>query len=172
MSAQPPTRIRQQFDERVGEDKLTGRMVVLFRLVGGMPHERLDETVRLSGTGAVTVSQEDALAGRPRHKRSTKLSRAQTREIFREVNAGLDSLIPRAHARFPMDSLVGSITIAVNGEEETFYFIPDSTGHIAPDKRISGAIVAAVDRFKGIARRLERHCRSAYGASPAAIWGS
>jgi hypothetical protein len=156
MAAQAPTKIMQEFAKRVRQDSLTGRTVVQFRLVGGMPHERIDETVRVTGTGAVTVSLEDKVASKPRRKFSTRLSRSQTREIFREIGAGLGSLIPRSEARFPVDSVVGSITIAVNREEETLYFIPDPTGHVAPGKRVAAEIVTAVDRFKGIAQRVDR----------------
>jgi len=146
----------QEFAERVGRNRLTGRTIVQFRLVGGMPHERIDESVRVTGTGSVTVLLEDKVASKPRRKFSTRLSPSQTREIFREIDAGLGSLIPRSEARFPVDTVVGSITIAVNGEEETLYFFPDPTGHVAQDKGVATEIVTAVDRFKGITQRLER----------------
>jgi hypothetical protein len=156
MSAKPEPTIVESVKKAVDQNTLSDDVHVVYRLAGGLPHERIDEVIKLSGTGALQWSKHDAQHLPTALKSSTRLESAQTREVFREVAAGIKSLVPRSEARFLPDTVVGSITIVVSDHEETFYFEPDSNGRITPYRMIASDIVAAIDRLKGIAQQLER----------------
>jgi hypothetical protein len=90
-----------------------------------MPHERIEQEFRLASTGETTVKMRDELRGLPQQEASSTLEQGEVRDLLQQMGLTLDDLVTRSEARFPPDSAVGSITLNVAGEEETFFFLAD-----------------------------------------------
>lgn len=144
----------RKFRERVDGLDLATDLKVVYRIAGGMPSERVEEEVQVSGSGEVRVKTRDVLRSIPAREVTQRLEATEIIDLFRRVGPGLDSLIPRSEARFLPDSVVGSITIEVGGEETTLFFLADEEERRAQAKRIAPQAADVVQRFRGIAQRL------------------
>jgi hypothetical protein len=145
--------ITQKFREQVDRGDITEDIKVIYQISGGMPSERVEEEFRLSGNGNVNIKVRDVLKAILAQEASVELERAETRDLFQKIVPGLDSLVPRSEARFLPDSLVGSITIQVGGEEATLYFLADEDERISQDKPIAPQIAEAIQHFTNITQR-------------------
>lgn len=146
MSEPVETRIVRKYREYLGRDELTGDIRITYRVTGGMPHQRLDREFSLSGTGEAAVKVRDELKPIPLQEASRTLDRAETRDLLREIDTSLDSLVPRSEARFLPDSLVGMITLEVGGEEATLFFLADQ------EQRLSREVEGLADDKKHLAQ--------------------
>jgi hypothetical protein len=61
-------------------------------------------------------------------------------------------LLPASRAIFPPDAFVGSITIRIGDNEETFYFVPEVEKRRTPGKGVAPSMDRALQRFWGIAK--------------------
>jgi hypothetical protein len=144
-------RILQEFCDRVDRGDFNDDIKITLKISGGMPHERVEEQVRLSGSNRASVMDLSALKA----ETTVELDRVENQELFQKVRAGLDGLVPRSEARFLPDSLIGSITITVNGEEEILYFLADERERISQNKPIVPGMVEAISQLQRIQQRLQ-----------------
>jgi DNA/RNA-binding domain of Phe-tRNA-synthetase-like protein len=61
-------------------------------------------------------------------------------------------LLPASRAIFPPDAFVGSITIRISDNEETFYFVPEVEKRRTPGKGVAPSMDRALQRFWRIAK--------------------
>ena len=85
---------------------------------------------------------------------ASEFAPAEVQSLLTQVGQGIDSLIPRSEARFLPDSVVGSITLEVDGKEATFYFLVDEEERQAQEKEIAPAMVEAIDNFSKFSEQL------------------
>jgi hypothetical protein len=146
--------IIRKFRERVDLKDITEDLKVVYRIAGGMPSERVEEELQLTGSGKARVKERDVLKSIPAREVSRELDESEVIDLFRKVGPGLDSLVPREEARFLPDSLIGSITIEVDGEETILFFLADEEQRLAQDKPIAPQVAEVVQHFRGISQRL------------------
>ena len=146
--------IKEKFRERVQRETLTEDVKVVYRVAGGMPHQRIEKELKLSGRGKADLKVRDALKPGPAEEASGELTEAETRDLLRQIASGLDSLVPRSEARFLPDSVVGSITVEVDGEETTLYFLAEEEERVAQDKSVSPQMTKALRRIGRIRPRM------------------
>lgn len=106
-----------------GEDE-NSDIQVRYRVVGGMPSQRVKRDVTVSAQG-VQIARQDARASERDGHLRLSVEQVDVRSILRAVAAGLPSLTPAAEARSLPDGLVGELTVFVDGAEETFHFVPE-----------------------------------------------
>jgi hypothetical protein len=74
--------------------------------------------------------------------------------LFEQISAGLHSLLPASRASSSPDAYVGSITIRVGGNEETFFFVPEAEKRRTPGKSVAPSMDRVLQRFWDIAMRV------------------
>jgi hypothetical protein len=146
--------IKQKFRERVDQGDITEDIKVIYQIQGGMPSERIEEEFRLSGNGNAKVMVRDMLRSIPTQEVSVELDRDEAYSLFQKIVPGLDSLVPRSEAHFLPDSLVGSITIQIDTEETTLYFLADEEERMSQDKPITPQMAEVIQGFTEISKRL------------------
>jgi len=126
--------IKDKFRKSLGEEKLPENMRVVYRVSGGMPHERLEHEFKLTGGGRSSVRMGDELRGMAPQDAIADLDQVETRDLLEQIGVSLDELVPRSEARFLPDSVVGSIIIEVDGEAAEFFFLADEDQRIAQEE--------------------------------------
>ncbi len=115
-------RVIQRFRESVAQDSFPEGVTVTYRIVGGIPSERTEQEVVVQGNRQAVARSVNMLTTAMPREASEELSSDETRELFNQVSSDIEGLVTRENARFVPDSLVGTITIDMDGEEATFYF--------------------------------------------------
>lgn len=131
MSERSASEMIRAFRERLDRDTLPEGVTVVYRVAGGMPHERIEHEFRLTGTGEARVQLRDELTAASPQEAADELERGETRDLLEQIGASLDDAVPRSEARFLPDSAVGSITLIVDGEEQTLFFLVDEEQRVA-----------------------------------------
>jgi hypothetical protein len=90
----------------------------------------------------------------PPREATAAMAAHEVQRVLTQVGQGVDSLVPRSKARFLPDSLVGSITIEVDGEEATFYFLADEEDRKRQKQPVAPAIGEAIGTFSVMSNRL------------------
>jgi hypothetical protein len=153
-----------EFRERVARGDLD-RVGVIYRVSGGMPgEEHVTEELAIAGTKRARARTDSTTA--PPAEASASLDDAEVRELFRELSESAGELLPRDQARFVPDSLVGSITIEVDGRTATLYFLADEEERAAQRRPISRTTAEALDRVSQVERRLLRRSGRGGGRVP------
>lgn len=163
MSKLSESEIVRKFRECVDRRTPTEDIKVIYRIAGGMPSQRVEEEFRLSGSGKAKVKARDVLRSIPPQEVSEELDQAETRDLFQKIGSSLDSLVPRSEAHFLPDSVVGSITVEVDGEEATLYFLADEEERLAQDKPISPKFTEAIQQIRKNSQRLLKKEREGGG---------
>lgn len=145
--------VAREFSTRV-ERGQTSDVTVVYRVAGGMPSERRVEEVVVRGDGKVEGRLSDRLQDIPMREVSLELDEAEAAELLRTLSAGIGRLAEEAAVGFPPDSLVGSITIEVEGASVTFYFLPDEGERARHGKRLPPEATRAVERFQRLSERV------------------
>lgn len=133
MSERSASEMIKAFRERLGRDTLPEDVSIVYRVAGGMPHERIEQEFRLTGAGETTVKMRDELREMPPQETTDRLDQSETRDLLEQIGVSLDELVPRSEARFLPDSAVGSITLIVDGEEQTLFFLADEEQRVAQE---------------------------------------
>jgi hypothetical protein len=128
MNAASNIEVIQKFRDNVGQGIFPEDMKVVFRIAGGLPSQRLEEEFILSGKGEANVKALDMLTSKPPKTVFANLTQEEASKAFRKIEASLSSMITRSEARFPPDSVVGSVTIEVGDENVTLYFPVEDEG--------------------------------------------
>jgi hypothetical protein len=123
MNGSVESRAVEKFRERLNSRNLTG-VRLTHRVAGGMPGEgRTEEEVVVLGTNqAITRS---VTPGGASEEASIHLDQLELITLFEQIEQAITGLVPRSEARFPPDSVIGSLTIELNGEQATFYYMAD-----------------------------------------------
>jgi hypothetical protein len=110
------------FRERVDSNDLVDTRIS-YRVVGGMPDEpglpplpSPDEVLTIDGRGAARVVTAGRALG------EAQLEADDVARVFERVRSNLPRMVTRAEARFVPDSVVGEITLDVEGEMVQVYF--------------------------------------------------
>jgi hypothetical protein len=147
-------RVIEKFRERLSDGDLS-RIHIVNRITGGTPGEgRIEQEFWISGKNEATIRIKDA--GAPLEEASSKLKENDVHLLFQKVSKGIDSLVTREKANFIPDSVVGSITIEVDGEEATFFYLADEDEREAQKKPVSRKMKEALDKFSLFSKRLQK----------------
>jgi hypothetical protein len=113
----------RKLQERAARGELNG-IDVTYRVTGGAPGEQLvDEEIHLSGPGPVTARLRTTAA--TMRESSENLAAPEMKELLLQIGEGAGELIPRSQARFVPDSIVGQISVKIDGQEASFFFLAD-----------------------------------------------
>jgi len=119
-----------------------------------MPGEQhLDRSVIIDEVGRVSVASIGDGAPETREA-SSELRREALTDVMRKLAEGVDGLSSRSQARFLPDSLVGSVTLEVDGEGTELFFLADEEERITQGKPIPPPAVEAFDDLRRIGERL------------------
>jgi hypothetical protein len=143
-----------EFREVLARGELTDKVAVDYRVSVGMPGEDVETftvsggipvRLRLAGDGQLTAPDEATI----------QLDPSQTRQLLEQVASSLDGMVPRAQARFIPDSAVGSVTIAVHGDEATFYFLADEGQRQGQEELLARGAAEAIRPLREMAMLLQ-----------------
>jgi hypothetical protein len=138
--------------ERASRGELDG-IDVTYRVTGGAPAEGVvDEEVQLSGPGRVKARVRTPAT--TLREASDEVPEAELKELLEKIGAGAGELIPRSEARFVPDSIVGQITVRVDGDEASFFFLPDEGQAEQHGQRLSPKAATAVESLTRLHKRL------------------
>jgi hypothetical protein len=159
MAKRKETALMKKYRERVHAAGLPAGVTVSVRVTGGMPSERIEQQFELTGEGKVATSRLNEAAGIPFESATGQVSPDEARQLLQEIEAGLPSMVRRGEARFLPDSVVGIVTVQVDGKEETLFFPVEEGG--GPE--IEAAAVASMEpvlkSIKQISDRLLKESR-------------
>jgi hypothetical protein len=141
----------QRFNQHVDLGNLTNEVKVIYQVSGGMPHEAVAQKFVVSGSGSANLTGRSASGSIS--PQTFGINQGENREIFGLVRSGIDRLPTRSEARFLPDSSVGTITVEVNGEAETFYFLANEADRIVQNKPIPSEIAEVIQRLTEISQR-------------------
>jgi hypothetical protein len=146
-------RVLQGFRAKVARGDRRG-IKISMQLIGGIPGERqlnrslvIDEDRRASARSAGDRAQEPAEA-------RAQVEDEIVEELLRKLAEGIDGLVPRSQARFLPDSLVGSITLQVDGETTELFYLADEEDRITQNKPIPPAAAEALDGLRRLGDQL------------------
>lgn len=143
----------KKFRDRTARGDIRDDMRITYRVSGGMPHESVHEELTLSGGGGAKAVMRDALRPMLSGEAPAKLEEAEARDIFKQVGLGLDDMVTRSEARFVPDSVVGSVTIEVEGDKTTLYFLADEEERAAQGKPLAPPVADAIKGLRKISLR-------------------
>lgn len=142
----------REFKERVARGETDGISVV-YRIAGGLPAKQyVHKELCISSDGQAHVQAEGI--ARQSEELSTALPNTEIQVLFRQLGECVDELLPRSETWFIPDSLVGSVTIEVDGGQATLFFLADEEARQAQHKPISTGAAATFDSFSRLTRRL------------------
>lgn len=138
--------------ERATRGELNG-VDISYRVTGGAPGEKVfDEELRVSGPGPVHARLRTVAAAL--QESSEQLAEPELKTLLLQISEGVRELIPRSEARFIPDTVVGQVSVRVDGQEASFFFLPDAEqakqhGKVIPEKamRLVGALDALHKRI-------------------------
>ena len=154
MSERAESELLTRFRRAVERGEL-GDLRVVYRVSGGVPGERIDEEIRLSGADSASLQARDEL--RPSTAAEVaeeRLDAEEARSMYQQTGSALEAMVPRSEARFVPDSTVGMVTIGVGEEEETLYFLADEGQSYGQEERITREAPRAAGAMREIERRL------------------
>jgi hypothetical protein len=126
---------------------------VVYRVAGGPPGKRLETVIDISGTGKLTASSLDEMAGLSRRRRTSKLARSEVSTLVRSI---LESgLLDESETgeRFLPDSVIASITVETDGAIVTKYFLADARLRSAQGRKLSPALKQLQPLLERLSRR-------------------
>jgi hypothetical protein len=142
----------RKLQERATRGDLTG-IDVTYRVTGGAPAEQVvDEEMQLSGPGLVRArgrTRSDALL-----ESSESLTTPEMTQLLLELGSAASELIPRSEARFIPDTVVGQISVRIDGQEATFFFLPDEGQAEQHGKALSPKAAGAVGSLVRLHKRI------------------
>jgi hypothetical protein len=119
-------RVVEHFRDRVRGAAMQGVRVTL-RVAGGFPSERLDHRLVLLGDGEARLDVNDARDPTAGGSREEKLDADSIASLYAEIDGRLDRFASGGQAAFVPDSLVGFLTIEVDGDAAELVFGPDQS---------------------------------------------
>ena len=147
-------KVVQKFRERTTQESLPEGLRVVCRVTGGMPSEHIEEEFTLYASNKAHVKKREILGTAIPQEGSSELQPNETRELLQQIAEGLDCLVTRSDAHFLPDSSVGTITIEVDGEELTLYFLADEEERLMQNKPITPQMDQAVRQISTLSQGL------------------
>ena len=127
----------------------TGGVEIMYRVTGGAPGEQIEDAeLRVSASGAVHARQRLVTAS------AHQLAEPELNDLLRDVGEGLGELIPRSEARFVPDSVVGQVSVRVDGQESSFFFLPDAEQARQQGKPLPAMAARAVGALERLRARV------------------
>lgn len=154
MTKKRESHLMKKYSERVRAGGPPAGVKVVVRLTGGMPSERIEHEFELTGEGKAAVSRLDELSGAPRQVASGDLDPEEARQLLQQIDAGLPGLVRRGEAHFLPDTVVGILTVEVDGKAETYYFAAEEGGVLGKDAAFEPSIHIALQSINQISDRL------------------
>lgn len=146
-------KILDEFKKRVDDGELREDLQVTYRVSGGAPSKWREEEVRLTGSGRQSARVDDDLQPAAAAKARGKLGKDETLGLMRQIVAGLDGLIPRSEARFVPDSVIGSVSIELGGEQADFFFLADEDERLAAKQALAPELTTLIRTMKKVSDR-------------------
>jgi hypothetical protein len=123
MCETPEPNVIEKLRERLQQGELTD-VSITYRVAGGMPADnRIEEELHISRDSIATARMARGMS--PPVVATEAVDPAEVVTVLRQIEQDIGTLIPRAEARFMPDSTVGSITIGIGEEQETYFFLVD-----------------------------------------------
>jgi len=108
-----------------GSQKPTARHRLVYQVSGGPPGKRLERTLEISGTGAVSLETKDQLLRNAARRARAKVPRQRIENVFRElVDSRLFENLDTGGGFMP-DSMIGSIRFEDGTQKLSYYFLAD-----------------------------------------------
>ena len=145
------SKIIKKFQNKVNEGDFTG-IKITCKITGGIPNERLEEEHIISGTGKVYLKMRNSLTAKYIPKISIKTKKEKVQKIIKEIAEGIHSLVPESETNFLPDSLVGSITLEMEGKKTKLYFLAEEEDRISQHRPISLTMNKAIQDIIKISR--------------------
>jgi hypothetical protein len=161
MSQGSESQLIREFREVLARDELAEDVTVVYGVSGGIPGQRVGDReafggevtdLKLAGDGNLTAPGAPAV----------QLDPAETRQLLELVASSLDSMVPEGEARFVPDSVIGSVTIGVGGNEATLYFLADESQRFGQSERIARSAMEGTR----LLREMLRWARDQEGPTP------
>lgn len=147
-------RVVDKFREHLARGDLT-KIRFINRVAGGMPGEGdIEEEFIVSGNKTAAVRAK--AAGAPSEEAFSELDVADVHELFQQVSESLGDLTPREQAQFLPDSVIGSITIDVEGEQATFFYLVDAEQRQEQGVSISSKASEALEGLSRFSKKIRK----------------
>lgn len=145
--------LRQADDGRLAENA-----TITFRVSGGTHGKRLDKSVSITANGAARVRVTDELRSSGTDVRM-ELGHERVLHLLREIGLSLSDLLRKEEASFVPDSLVGSVSVGIGNEVETYYFLADEEMYVDEGRRVPTGVRRILDRFQAIEDECAARCQ-------------
>jgi hypothetical protein len=144
--------VLRKLRERAAQGQLSG-IGVAYRVTGGAPGEQLvDQEMQLSGPGPVRARAR--VVGGATQESTAEIPEAELKELLLQIGDGAVDLIPRSQAGFIPDSIVGQISLNINGQEASFFFLSDPEQAKQHGKELSPKARRLVEGLMRLQRRV------------------
>ncbi|MFD4459619.1 hypothetical protein [Nocardia sp. NPDC058480] len=141
-------RTLREFAARIERGELGAEVQVRYHVAGGMPSQRVDCTVTLDAVRGADISRLNTQISDRTEYESISPDRLDVADLFREVRHGLQSLAPtEEHMQWVPDGLMGTLTIVVDGAEESFRFVPEREKRATRTTFITPVMDRALQQF-------------------------
>lgn len=125
MSEIPEDEVIQILRESLTGDDVPDSLKITFRLSGGAPSKQVFEEIRMVGSGKHEIARSDEIRSLPHEEGALELSPAETRDLFERIATDLDDYVPRSQAAFLPDTVLGCISVEVEGRTADFFYQVD-----------------------------------------------
>ncbi|WP_049937432.1 hypothetical protein [Haloplanus natans] len=112
--------------ERLQDPEQRESIRLTYCVHGGVPSERLDERVELTGSGEMHVDVRDDTDPERDGEASGTVEAEELTAILDALGDAGERLYSREDASFTPDSMVGWVDVTVDGDTERFYFDADA----------------------------------------------
>jgi len=145
------TRVFEHFASRLKEHSLDSDVRVTYRVVGGMPSQRVDYEVAVDAVSGAAVAAYNARLSNAAAEATIPSERLDVAGLFAQVILGLHSLRPVSELTSLPDAPLGSLTIRVDDDEETLYFVPEAEKRRTSGPEVAPAMERVLQLFWGMA---------------------
>ncbi|MGW6335881.1 hypothetical protein [Nocardia rhamnosiphila] len=145
-------RTLREFAARIGRGELGAGVQVRYQVEGGTPSQRVDCTVTLDSVRGASVTRFNARSSDRTEYVSIPPDRLDVADLLQAVRQGLHSLTsPDAHMQHLPDGLRGTLTIVVDGAEESFRFVPEQEKRATRSTSLPPQMEHALQKFWSLA---------------------
>jgi hypothetical protein len=123
--AEKPQSVSRRIEAQIKKGKLDERVAIVYRLQGGHNEDAVDESLVVTAAGQLRLEVDDRIAPERSGEATAGLAGADALELIRSLVDGTTEMVTASEARFLPDSLVGSVTVILGDEKQTYYFAAD-----------------------------------------------